>query len=896
MNPVLLFRALLLVALFGGSELAAAVFIVRGPYLQNGGPDHVTVCWRTNVRTNASVYYGTAPDALSKQASDPSQTSDHAVTLKGLTANTTYYYTVGLGTAGGVLAGPYSFRTAPRVGSEQPIRVWAIGDSGRPGAAAVRDSYEAFTDSTRTDVWLMLGDNAYEKGLDTEYQTAVFDMFPAQLRSTVLWPTIGNHDTNQSRSPTNVPYLDIFTLPTRGESGGKASGTERYYSFDYGNVHFICLDSMTSNNSPYEAMAKWLRADLASTAQKWIIAFWHHAPYSKAGHDSDTEADMIAMRKNIVPILEDGGVDLVLCGHSHAYERSILLDRHYGLSATIKPPMMLNKESGVPAYRKPPGIVPHEGTVYVVAGASGFVFTDNETVTSPHPAMFTSFRKYGSVVLDVAGPQMEVKFLNITGGVDDSFAIQKGAPPEPTIIVATGEDVVGESSGTTYRTFGVPSINDSGAMAFQAKVKTPSGVVNAVLAGSPPVIVSSSGDGEFLQLSDPMLNNLGEVAFLGKTNYAEGLFSNRGGAMALVAQQGGEPPGVPGGVWKGITSAIFGDELIAFTASMKLGAGGVTSTTDSGLWISTPAGTALVLRERDQIADTVSSDLRQVRSFTALPTGAQTRGHGYLPGFDEVFARVDFADGARSVFGFSVRGMREIVKTGDRAPGAIFGPTFASIGVPFAADFGATFSGTINHLFNVVTTRNDAAIYILDSAGLARSFAKGDRAIGTATFDSFYGHAGSSARRVAVLAKAKGEGVSAQNDTGVWWRAGSEAPQLVAREGDGAPGAWNAASGKFAKFSSLALPGGENGAPIFIASLAGGAGGVGLWGLDSHDELVLLLRDGQSVTGKKVQSFTVLSAVARTAAQTRSFNNAGQVVARVIFADHSQAVVLIAVP
>jgi hypothetical protein len=93
----------------------------------------------------------------------------------------------------------------------------------------------------------MLGDNAYDTGTDAEYQAAVFSMYPSILRQSVLWSAIGNHDTAQSTNPSlSIPYFQIFNLPTNGEAGGVASGTEKYYSFDYANIHFICLDSMTS--------------------------------------------------------------------------------------------------------------------------------------------------------------------------------------------------------------------------------------------------------------------------------------------------------------------------------------------------------------------------------------------------------------------------------------------------------------------------------------------------------------------------------------------------------------------------------------------------------------------------------------------------------------------------
>ncbi len=69
-------------------------------------------------------------------------------------------------------------------------------------------------------------------------------------------------------------------------------------------------------------MMSWLTQDLAATTKEWIIAFRHYPPYSKGSHDSDTESPLIQTRENALPILEAAGVDLVLSGHGHSYERS----------------------------------------------------------------------------------------------------------------------------------------------------------------------------------------------------------------------------------------------------------------------------------------------------------------------------------------------------------------------------------------------------------------------------------------------------------------------------------------------------------------------------------------------------------------------------------------------
>lgn len=436
---------------------ATAAVVTRGPYLQLGTTTSATIRWRTDVATPSRVRYGLAPGSLSGTADVGTGTTEHVVTVSDLVPDTTYYYSVGTPTE--TLAGgdsTYFFHTHPFAGSVGPIRIWVIGDSGTANASAqaVRNAYLTFTGSHATDAWLMLGDNAYSNGTDAEYQAAVFNMYPTILRNTFLWPTLGNHDTaGSSTPPVGLPYYAMFTLPTGGEAGGLASGTEDYYSFDRGNVHFVCLDSMTSDRSPTGAMATWLRNDLVATSQDWIIAFWHHPPYSKGSHNSDTESQLIEMRQNFLPILEDFGVDLVLTGHSHSYERSFLLDGHYGSSTSLTAAMIKDSGSGRPAetgaYEKPTaGTAQHEGAVYAVAGSSG----QTSGGTLNHPAMFISLNQLGSMVLDVDGNRLDAKFLRETGAIADSFTIVKGGPPA----TATPTTVPPTATRTPTRTATVP--------------------------------------------------------------------------------------------------------------------------------------------------------------------------------------------------------------------------------------------------------------------------------------------------------------------------------------------------------------------------------------------------------------------------------------------------------
>jgi len=400
-------------------QVVAAAGVVRGPYLQVGTPHSVIVRWRTDAMFDSVVRYGVDPDELTNVASVAALTTEHQVSLSGLAPDTKYYYSVGH--SKGTLAGDgsYFFVTAPV--RPKPTRVWVIGDYGTELARMVYDAYSGFTGSRYTDLWLILGDNAYDSGTDLQYQLYFFNMYPEILRQTVLWPTPGNHEVSPA-------YWDSFTLPANGEAGGVASGTQHYYSFNYGNIHFISLDGYWArsrlSNGP---MCNWLKADLEANTNEWLIAFWHEPPYSHGSHNSDLEGDLIEMRENAVPILESYGVDLVLCGHSHVYERSYLLHGHYGYSDSLTPEMMLDKGSGREedsgAYTKMTyGLKANEGTVYVVAGSSGhatFFWTDYLH------CMYKSLLQMGSVVLDIDGGTLQAKFLRETGEVDDYFTLQK---------------------------------------------------------------------------------------------------------------------------------------------------------------------------------------------------------------------------------------------------------------------------------------------------------------------------------------------------------------------------------------------------------------------------------------------------------------------------------------
>jgi hypothetical protein len=503
-------------------ELLGLGPVTRGPYLQQGTSTSVVVRWRTGTPTDSRVQHGPAPGSLINMVDDPTLTTEHVVTLTGLTPNETVCYSIG--TTAQTLAGDdfgHCFVTSPVTGTRKPTRVWVIGDSGtaNDAARAVRDSYLAFTGSARTDAWLMLGDNAYFSGTDTEYQAAVFDTYPTLLRNTVLWPSFGNHEDLSSNAvdPCGVapapcgPYFDSFTLPTGGEAGGMASGTEAYYAFDYANIHFVVIDGATHpacspscTEAWWTAMLDWLAADLAATTQDWIVAYLHHCPYCSGSHNSDIETDLQRVRANVLQILEDNGVDLILTGHSHAFERSSLIDGFYAIDATINTDGTTidagdGRVDGDGAYYKPLPPTPHRGAVYAVVGSSGG--QNGTCAIGVHPLMRDCLASTGpsavpvSLVLDVSDNRLNARFIDSTCAtqgdaacIRDSFTVVKTGV---RVALSSADTQVsrGENLPFTFRLENITSLPQG--IAFALFADPPSGPEILVI---PPIPIPMAGE------------------------------------------------------------------------------------------------------------------------------------------------------------------------------------------------------------------------------------------------------------------------------------------------------------------------------------------------------------------------------------------------------------------
>jgi hypothetical protein len=444
------------IVVYFGCYLVNSQILLRGPYLQSPTENSIVIKWRTSTNTNSKVRFGTDGLNLSQNIVLNTNTKEHTVKISNLAPSTIYYYSVGNNsTSFTTPSARFRFKTNPIPGSEVPTRVWAIGDFGKGNAeqVAVKNSYMQYDDSSNTDVWIWLGDNVYNDGTDEEYQTKLFELngFSDVFSWLPFWPSPGNHDYNTvweesaflgipySNIPLEDhegPYFDLVHVPTEAEAGGFPSELELFYSFDYGDVHFLSLNSevfdFAQTFEGIDRMKQWIEQDLIQNTRTFTIAYFHQPPYSKGSHDSDDAFELVmkAMRERVIPLLEEYDIDLVICGHSHVFERSKLIHGHYGNSFSFEPSTMLkdgsngNFEQGN-AYRKDGLSSTPDGTVYVVCGNSG---SKEDAPSLDYPIMqFVDggLDACGSFVMDIYKNRLDGKYLHMNGTVMDEFTILK---------------------------------------------------------------------------------------------------------------------------------------------------------------------------------------------------------------------------------------------------------------------------------------------------------------------------------------------------------------------------------------------------------------------------------------------------------------------------------------
>ncbi|NML40016.1 metallophosphoesterase family protein [Chitinophaga sp. G-6-1-13] len=457
----ILLQVLLPLLLWSIQADAQQAKLLRGPYLQSATPNSILIRWRTDVATRSRVSYGTIAGRPEKTISDVTLVTEHMVRLDGLQPGTRYYYTIG-GLKDTLQGGNDNyFSSLPRPGSKGHYRIGIFGDCGdlTIHQRNVRDAFRQYLGKHDLNAWILLGDNAYNDGTDAEYQAKFFNIYKDDLlKKYPLYPAPGNHDYHDAdftaayaQQHHTTAYYQNFSMPIKGEAGGEPSHNPAFYAFDIGNIHFLSLDSYGKEENQYYLydtagpQVQWVKKDLAANNNKdWVVVYWHHPPYSMGTHNADTDGNMRRIRENFIRILEEAGVDLVICGHSHVYERSRPLNGHYGKEATFNASRhALSSSSG--AYDGTTGSAPYirndstkKGTVYVVSGSSSSV--GKPEASFPHDAMqYSNADITGAALLEVQENRLDFKWICEDGVIRDQFTMMKNVNKHTVIRLKEGQ-------------------------------------------------------------------------------------------------------------------------------------------------------------------------------------------------------------------------------------------------------------------------------------------------------------------------------------------------------------------------------------------------------------------------------------------------------------------------
>jgi 3',5'-cyclic AMP phosphodiesterase CpdA len=271
--------------------------ITRPPYLQSTTTTSTTIVWGSEQAPRGEVILREPDgDEVSRASAERAGPALAKAVVEKL--EPTHLYCYQLVADGVALTEPAPLATAAAPGMRKPIRFVALGDSGNGSAA--QDAIAKRMSEVPFDFMIFLGDIAYEDGTAKQLEAYFFAVYREFLRYVPAYPSIGNHERHTRKGQ---PYFDAFVLPH----------TERYYAWDWGDVHFVAIDT-TQRDARQIA---WLDADLRATKQPWKIVFGHHPMYTSSVRTAGSRS----IRKAFAKVLTDNKVDFYLSGHEHHYER-----------------------------------------------------------------------------------------------------------------------------------------------------------------------------------------------------------------------------------------------------------------------------------------------------------------------------------------------------------------------------------------------------------------------------------------------------------------------------------------------------------------------------------------------------------------------------------------------
>jgi hypothetical protein len=315
------------------------------------------------------------------------------------------------------------------------------------------------------------GDMAGIWSTQAEFDWNIFDALRPMMIHTPWLTTTGNHDCVDplvvpgpfvACDPIGQCWLDNFASPAAGEStedGDVVSGSEFFYSVDWGNAHFAMSDyACTTPRGVDGANAVWLTADLAANDNDWTIVFEHYNPYADCRRDADAGTGNQIVRALLAPIWEGGGADLLVAGHDHCYERSFLIRGLFDEFAKIAFDPLVHMVQGglggccdgVPYTKPGGGPVANSGTVYIMAGGSTNIAPicgdcPEQQGEHNHPIIVKQFYgdtvngpvttgsppgdgDQGSFILDFDDQVLNAYYIHRTGTAWDHFQMRKEAP------------------------------------------------------------------------------------------------------------------------------------------------------------------------------------------------------------------------------------------------------------------------------------------------------------------------------------------------------------------------------------------------------------------------------------------------------------------------------------
>ncbi|MHA1410930.1 MAG: metallophosphoesterase [Candidatus Odinarchaeia archaeon] len=287
------------------------VFITNGPTVNMVTPNSTIIHWRTNELSNSTVEYG-LNTSLIEEINSSELVITHSIKLVNLKENTTYYYRV---KSNNTCSDIYTFKTAFIGNGTFTFLVW--GDNRPFGSNPQPQVFKELVNlmfEQKPNLVFGVGDYIYGEALTeetTRQRWCDFTNETDKLHHTIpLFLAVGNHDI-----PGKTYFEEYFYAPY--------NNTNRFYSFDYGNSHFVILNSeelgYEGRLSP--AQKNWLESDLNSTNKVHRFIFMHRPMYPVNSHLGDSFDRDPALQNWMQELFENYSVDIVFAGHEHLYAR-----------------------------------------------------------------------------------------------------------------------------------------------------------------------------------------------------------------------------------------------------------------------------------------------------------------------------------------------------------------------------------------------------------------------------------------------------------------------------------------------------------------------------------------------------------------------------------------------